>query len=464
MRPVKGPRDRWLALLLALALARGVLYVFAVPPWQHPDEPGHFEHARLIAETRRLPGIHDVSIPVRRDIALSMLEFDFWTGMPQPALDDANIVAGPAIAIAALSQPKLYYIVAATWMSPGLLLSVEGQLYLVRLLGVLLGAVAIYLVWRGVRALVPEHRYLAVAVCGFLVFQPMYTDIMASANSDVLANALGAGFFVAAAALYRYGPRWRVLGAMAALLVAGVLTKTTFIVPALSLPVLLVLYPWPGRRMRRLAALVAAGGVVLAVAFVWLSVAGGGNPEITRLSGYLARYFRVDWVSTFRSFLSPGESGPPLDRTAAVVFKSFWASFGWGAVNMPPAVYLSLAAAVAVSLAGLARLMARAVRRGVAGAADRWQRHYLAYGFFAVALAWALAILRSQVVQGMSPYHSHGRYAFVAMAPFALLFAIGILWWLPRQARPYAAVGLVAAMAVLDAVCFWGYLVPYYHG
>ena len=45
----------WLALFLTLALVRGLLYAVATPPWQAPDENGHFEYAWLIAHLERLP-------------------------------------------------------------------------------------------------------------------------------------------------------------------------------------------------------------------------------------------------------------------------------------------------------------------------------------------------------------------------------------------------------------------------
>ena len=38
-----------LIIWLVLVLARGTVFTFAIPPWQHPDEPTHFEHVRLIA-------------------------------------------------------------------------------------------------------------------------------------------------------------------------------------------------------------------------------------------------------------------------------------------------------------------------------------------------------------------------------------------------------------------------------
>ncbi|HEY80691.1 MAG TPA: hypothetical protein G4O05_06380, partial [Caldilineae bacterium] len=52
-------REHRAGLILLLALLNGLLYLFLVPPWQHYDEPGHFEYAWLIADRGRLPQAGD---------------------------------------------------------------------------------------------------------------------------------------------------------------------------------------------------------------------------------------------------------------------------------------------------------------------------------------------------------------------------------------------------------------------
>src|SRR5690349_24720950 len=67
-----------LGLLLPLALLHGLLYLAIVPPWQHYDEPTHFEYARLIALWGRQPGINETDLTTNREIADSMYRFRFW--------------------------------------------------------------------------------------------------------------------------------------------------------------------------------------------------------------------------------------------------------------------------------------------------------------------------------------------------------------------------------------------------
>ena len=84
MRSLPTPR-RWLLIILALALLHGLLYVFLVPPWQHYDEPQHFEYAWLLAERDRRPQPGDYDFEMRRAVAQSMLAHAFfrnWSSLP----------------------------------------------------------------------------------------------------------------------------------------------------------------------------------------------------------------------------------------------------------------------------------------------------------------------------------------------------------------------------------------------
>ena len=44
-----------LGLILLLALFHGLIYVFLIPPWQHYDEPNHFEVVWLTRHLDHLP-------------------------------------------------------------------------------------------------------------------------------------------------------------------------------------------------------------------------------------------------------------------------------------------------------------------------------------------------------------------------------------------------------------------------
>jgi hypothetical protein len=88
---------------------------------------------------------------------------------------------------------------------------------------------------------------------------------------------------------------------------------------------------------------------------------------------------------------------------------------------------------------------------------------FLAFALSAVLLAWVVAIFRSLADQGMNTYLSHGRYIFVAMVPFAMLFILGLRAWVRESYQSVLSVMLILGLVVFDAVCFWGTLIPFYY-
>src|SRR5512147_1989311 len=103
---------QFLLIALMVGLTFGTLFVFLMPPWQHYDEPNHFEYVWLIAKQGKLPSPDDYDQSMRKAVATSMINHGFFKGMTPP---DLNLADGP-IWIGTYSQLTnlpLYYIVAA---------------------------------------------------------------------------------------------------------------------------------------------------------------------------------------------------------------------------------------------------------------------------------------------------------------------------------------------------------------
>jgi hypothetical protein len=177
-------------LLLTLALLRGLTYLALFPPWQHYDEPTHFEYVRLIAQRRQLPSPGDVDLEMRVEIAASMQAADFWKGMEVPQIEFWS--DEPAwIGISELRHPPLYYAFVALPQVIAAHQSVEVQLYLARLVSVLLDLVVIGAAYGLVAELFPDRRLLPLAVAAFIAFHSPFTDVMSAVNNDAGAAAAG---------------------------------------------------------------------------------------------------------------------------------------------------------------------------------------------------------------------------------------------------------------------------------
>ncbi|MGA2819827.1 MAG: hypothetical protein ABSF61_04115 [Anaerolineales bacterium] len=458
----RGKAGRWLVALLVLAFLRGLLYTFVVPVWQHPDETTQYEQVRYIAERHKFGDMSTVDLPIRTEIAASMRAHWYWGPTPI-SLSDPNLATPgvSAIGVSTFSQPKLYYLVGAAWLTPWLGTSIEVQLWALRGLAVLLYALVAAPSFLAVRIVYPENLALAVAATGLVVFLPGLTDNMSSVNNDVLTNALAAGIFLISAWVFRRGAGWKSPLLLVLLLAAAVLTKTTALVLVAAVPFGLALFllSRPSRTARKLGlglgALFLVGSVVLGFGLA------SGTSSLAGFEAMLGQYVRADIPKSFQLMVNPGRMGVYLE-TAGIVFRSFWAVFGWRGVELAPGWYWVPLAGMIIGAVGLFGFAWR--RSAPSRSKPRpWRSGFLGLTVILVVVAWGLSVLRSQAYQGPKLYLSHGRYAYVAIAPFALLLALGLQTWIPIRLRPASLWIYLAVLVAFDAIAFWGRLVPYYY-
>ena len=337
----------------------------------------------------------------------------------------------------------------------------EGQLYFVRMFSVILNLVVVLAVYRTVRILYPYRKWLAVTVCAFLVFQPVHTDIMSAVNNDVLVNALAGLFFLVMAWIFQEGMNLRKIILLMILLILAFLTKTTAIVLLASIPIGLIFYIWRSGHTGWFLGLVGLCLIVIVVSLaLWqMNVLQGWINAVGDVTG---RYFRVTFSGTFEALQDPEFRELPL-KAAPVVFRSFWGAFGWRHIWVPAYWYVLMGVIALMSMVGLAILAFSNLVQKQRRERLSCRGPYLAYSFCTVVVAIGAAILRSIAVQGLSPYLSHGRYVFIAMVPFALLFTLGLQAWTRPVWRRMAGVIFMLFWIAYDVICFWGILMPYYY-
>jgi hypothetical protein len=258
-----------LGLILLAALVHGLVYVFLLPPWQHYDEPSHFEYAWLIANRLHIPeGPTDFDQSMRRAIARSMIEHNFYRGIEeiQPDLSDPSQPG--SLGYAQLGDPPAYYILAAIPLRLLRGSAVELQLYGARLVSLCLYLATILAAWGVIRELTSSGSRLRWLVPLTLVMLPAFTDLMTAVNNDVGATAFFSLFLWASVRLLRRGLSW--LAALAAVVTAVLcfLTKQSVYVAPLLLIVVLLFAVLRGA-WRRLAWGLLGVGIVAAVLVVF---------------------------------------------------------------------------------------------------------------------------------------------------------------------------------------------------
>jgi hypothetical protein len=191
----------YLSLILLISGVNGLIYLFALPPWQHYDEPSHVEYAWLIANRGSLPKPEDYDQNMRREFVKSMSRHAFYKPGQPPQLIEQD--APPIqIGLSQLDDPPTYYLYAAVPMGLTRNMPLVIQVRVARFASWLLFLLTIVAASGVARELAPKSRSLQIATPLVLGLLPSYVDSMTSVNNDVGANAVFGLFLWGCARLF----------------------------------------------------------------------------------------------------------------------------------------------------------------------------------------------------------------------------------------------------------------------
>lgn len=227
-------------LVLLVAVVQGLLYMLLLPPWQHYDEPSHFEYAWLLAHSGSWFEPVKADQELRREVAASMQEHGFYRNLPPPDLLNDQVRIG----YSALGHPPGYYALVSLPLRLANQLDVTTQLYVARSVSVVLFVLTIAIAAGIMCDLTPPGHSLRWAVPLALALLPPFADVMTAVNNDVGA-VLAASFLLwgAVQVICHSITWWRV----AWLILAGgltLLTKSTAAVLLALLPLVFVIALW----------------------------------------------------------------------------------------------------------------------------------------------------------------------------------------------------------------------------
>lgn len=443
---------KWVgSLLLPLALIRGLLYAAVIPPWQAPDETGHFEYVWLIAHLGQLPSREDISPAFERELLGSLYEWRYgkFIGRPLPRqmparMDDlpANIFARRCRTVL-MGRFSLAYLWSALFLLPFRHQDLVFQLYAARLSSVFLNVAIVWLAIRTFSELTSSRPDLVSLMTAVVVFLPQHTFINSTVGEGPLAELMACLVLYCWARLFRRGfGFWEATGIAAGTLV-GVWSKTTaaFLIP---LDAGLALW-WFLRRPRRAwtwrhIVYVCAGIVILGVG-TWL---WSRSPLGART------------LHSIRRFLPPSEliwvdrRGITFGEGLLLTYDSFWANFGWMAVPVSERWY---GAIVLFSLMACWGWCA-GKRKGT----PSW-----AVGMMGGGMLIALLIFIWSGLLTKPHYWTQGRYLFPIIIPFAFLLVGGWIRFASALRSRTAILSLLGFLIVFDTWCLAGYILPYFY-
>jgi len=234
----------------------------------HYDEPGHFEYAWLIANRPGFPERGDYDQDMRRQISASALEVDVegFTGMMTDPLeiDQPITIWLPVVA----DHPPTYYFIAGLPLRLVPHSDIVFQLYLVRLVSLVLFLVLIWVGYRVTRELFDARHPLTWMVPLFLITLPSLVDIMTAANNDVAAALAFSLFVWASLALIKRGFSVLRMAALAAALIACVFSKSTALMALPLAPLVILLALFRNKKYEKVAWLVVLVSLVVGGAVV----------------------------------------------------------------------------------------------------------------------------------------------------------------------------------------------------
>lgn len=452
-RPIHGSRPpRLLLLLLMVSLIRGCLYAALVPPWQAPDENGHFEYAWLIAHLGRLPKPGEVSLAFESELLSSLYEWRYgdYIGRPLPSQMPArlNDLPGNIFVVgsrSALGRFSPAYIWAALFIWPLRHQDLLLQLYAARLASVILNLGIVYLAWRIFERLMPYQPELIAAMTAFVVFLPQHTFINASVGEGPLAELCACAVFYGWLRLFQQGRLQDVVTVVAGTLL-GLWTKKTavFLLPLNAVMAVVFLWNTGLRRIGRqriLWTLISAGMLVLLGWGAWQAPFGRWAYDA------LER-----WRATSELHWENGQVS--LGEALRYTFESSWAQFGWMSARAGDGWYLLIYVLTALAIEGWV------LPRSRPWSVPSWAMWLLA-GALILAVGGFIAFMITTPT-GLGYYQ--GRYLFPVTLPAAFFIVGGWARWLPARWQHYFPQMTIALWAALDLAVFVLTLLPYFYG
>jgi hypothetical protein len=449
------PANHWLILLLLLALGLGLVYLVFVPPWQAPDETGHFEYAWLIARLGRLPSPEDVQPQFEQELLASLYEWRYGEfirrplpeGMPARLEDLPPEIFARRSRVVQSGRFSLAYLWQALFLLPIRHQDLAVQLYVVRFSSLLLNLAIVWLAFRTFSELVIGRPYLVVAMTAVIVLLPQHSFINSTVGDGPLAELFSVLVLYGWVRLFQRGFHlWAVLGIVLGTL-AAISTKTTAVFLA-PLDLGLVLWwlirqrrrPWTRRQVVALS----AGAALLAVAgWAWLR-----SPL-----GYLTETAIRDSLSG-NALLWMDQRGMTFGQALLASHDSFWANFGWMVLPVSGRWY---GAALLLTALGAGGWL---FGRDTQACFPSWAPKLMAAAFF---LALGISVWVALLAGSSQYYQFQGRYLFPAVVPFAFLLVGG---WVQAGPSLRPSILVAAGLVFLVLLNVWSvvaYIVPYYH-
>lgn len=435
-------RWRWLPVIVYLSLT--ILYLFAVPSGESPDEPSHLQCIEQVALLGRLPEVeprptgawwsrtnaisgylcHHLPLyyllggltqQVMHQLTGAPLHFEFPPSYPD----------GP--------RPAMFQAISKTSFFR---LTEPVTVLALRILSIALGLLTLWAAYRVSKAILPDNYTAGVMAATLVAGWPQFLYMSRAINNDVLATALAV--IVLALILPVGQPRRLVLATLTAC--AAILTKINmlFTLGVIAMAYVIEWVVWRDRRAAYIRSGMISGLTVCSL--------------ITLIA--LQPTLRQHVVSDLFAFNAPNSAVLAPDywlQWLNLTFSSGYARFGW--MNVPAPDWQATVWWLFIGATGLSG--ASSVRR-VAHGHEAVTRLVLIGG-------WLLAVLAAYVKLNLNRFQPQFRFMLTMLPILGALSAIGYSHWTRSTRRQQLALlALAFALAAVNLWIVFGLIVPTY--
>ena len=444
--------------LLLATLLKQIIFLAVIPLWHGPDEQAHFAQVQYLAEFGRLLKPTGSDLTTSQEILLSQrflgterdgLGKNKFTHRPDYRINYTPTIIGEyepvinhlpiqlrtqLVKQEATVYPPLFYIASALPYRLAYPLGLISRVFFTRLVSVAMGLTLIWLAYRLGRLIFPRHQLLGLTLPVLVSFQPMFSFLTSTVNSDNLMNLLFTlWLYLTVKIITDQRIQFKYFLSLALTTIAGLFTKPHFVI---VFPLLLLLpffirpqIKFALRRYPQQVALVFIGLVTIITIYF--------RPQIIRLSqGQTIGFSEIGLpMLTHPRYNIPLTTHLvwTLRHTIAEVIPWYWGVFNWLGVTLPRVVNRIINRIMILSVLGLLVWLIRLFGRRL----DRTAKAKIFLGLSAVTFFVVLFLWDWLFTRGHSfSFGMQGRYYFPLITVHMTFLLVGLTnlvhrsWWI----------------------------------
>jgi len=440
-----------LLIIISASLVLGIIYIVIIPPWQSPDEPTHFEYAKVLAEGDP-PWAPHPRPELQQKIIVSLDRYDYWRYVlvEKPSPLPLTFKTTPFLFIAPSQigkNPPLYYWLAAQVLRLSSNLSIESELYRLRALSLLFRILTVAFVWACAAEIFGRYSPICPAAAGITALLPQFMVIGTSISPDPCVDFFGAVAIYLVLRFQRTGFTFRRILILLLWHGLGLLINYKFLILLAALPGIMLIHLCRQRpRAFAFKKLILWSGVFIVILLMAYAGLVWYFPRVARI--FIIRinilYLTLSSCLQGKTYFPPGF----WHWFHAELFKSFWLKYGWLKYELPLFFYLVLKIASLIALAGVGLFLGRWVLKKTKFS-EQARGGIITLVFYA-----AVALGAYYLFWGLKGTNTttQGRHLFIVMPAWAILFIFGWSRFFPSRYEKGVSNSLLASFAILNAI------------